>query len=213
MNLIIDFGPQFLALTLALIQLRRLSLAYKLVLLQLCITIITDAFALYTKLQFRSNEGIYNVYVVLEMVLLSSVIYQAIENYKFKKLIKYTVSAFLILASILLSISSTMLELNYPILIIAFISIAFFNLYFIIHPKTEKSLIKNPMMIIAIGHVIYFLGVTPYFVGRHFLIEAYPEVANVLFSYINMSLSAIRYLCIATAFGFMLISTKKTSLA
>jgi len=212
MNLIIEFGPQFTALLLAAFQLNKLSLAYKFIFLQLCLTIVTDALALWSKFQFNSNEAIYNIYVVFEMVLLSCVIFNSIENIKFKKLIKYTIGAFVPISIISFMIGDIQ-KLNYPILIFAFILTAFFNLYFIIHPNTEKSLIRNPMMIVAIGHVIYFLGVTPYFVGRHLLIESYPEIANLLFSYINISLAAIRYLCISAAFGILLMNNKRINLA
>lgn len=212
MNLIIEFGPQSIALLLAVFQLNKLSLAYKFIFLQLCLTIVTDALALWSKNHINTNESIYNVYVIIEMVLLSFAIYNSIDNVRFKKLIQYTTGAFVPI-SIIAMIFNNINELNYPILIFSFLSIAFFNLYFIIHPKTEKSLFRNAMMIIAIGHVIYFLGVTPYFVGRHLLIEAYPQIAHVLFSYINMSLAAIRYLCIAVAFGILLMNNKRSEIA
>jgi hypothetical protein len=203
MKLILEFGPQFIALILALIQIKTLNRGYIFIALQVALSISTDLIAInYTGFQ-QSNELIYNFYLLLETILLSAAIYYSINNKSFKKIIKALIGLYFVVAIITFSLSSIH-KLNNTTLIFGFFILAIFNLYFIIHPDTKKSLTKNPMMVIAIGQVVYFLGVTPYYVGRHVLIAEYPLLADKLFNYINNSLAIIRYISILIGFSILL---------
>lgn len=180
--------------------------------LQLALTIATDFAAMQYSGFYRSNELIYNFYLLLETLFLSAAVYFSIENKSFKKIIKLLIALYFIIAIATFSINSIHI-LNYTALIFGFFILAIFNLYFIIHPDTKKSLLGNPMMVIAIGQVIYFLGVTPYYVGRNVLISDYPILADKLFNYINNSLAVIRYLGILIGFSILLYNTSRKARA
>lgn len=200
---LLNFGPQLLALLFGLISIRRLTLPYCLILAQISFSLFTDIFAIKYSNYHSSNEIIYNIYLIIETALLSSAIFYSITSNTVKRILGIALLAYL--CFVLFAFSNTsILRLNYPILILGFILVALSNLYYIIHPTTEKSILTNPFLIISIGHVIYFLGVTPYFIARDLIIGDDPIMETALFSYINLSLMVLRYIACATAFMLVL---------
>jgi len=206
---LLNFGPQILTILLGLISIRRLTLPYCLILFQILFSVFTDFFALQYLNFHSSNEIIYNIYLIIETSLLTSAIFYSVHSDKVKKILGISLITYLFFVLFIFSKSSFLL-INYQLLITGFIIIAFSNLFYIINPSTEKSIIKNPFLIFAISHVIYFLGVTPYFIARNLIIENNPEMEYTLFSYINMTLMIIRYsFC---AFAFFIVLRKNITL-
>jgi len=206
---LLNFGPQLLAILFGLISIRRLTLPYCLILAQISFSFFSDILAIKYSNYHSSNEIIYNIYLIIETALLSSAIFYSITSNTFRKILGITLVAYLCFVLIVFSRAS-ILQLNYLILILGFVLVAFCNLYYIIHPTTEKSILSNPFLIISIGHVIYFLGVTPYFVSRDMIIGDDPVMEITLFSYINESLMVLRYTFCAAA--FMLVFRKNYNL-
>jgi hypothetical protein len=206
---LLNFGPQILTIILGLISIRRLTLPYCLILFQILFSVFTDFFALQYLNFHASNEIVYNIYLIIETALLTSAIFYSIHSNNVKKILGIALITYLF--SVLLIFSkSSFLQINYQLLITGFIIIAFSNLFYIINPSTEKSILKNPFLIFAISHVIYFLGVTPYFVARQMIITDSPEMEYTLFSYINMTLMIVRYsFC---AFAFFIVLRKNIAL-
>jgi len=208
-SFLLNFGPQILTILLGLLSIRRLTLPYCLILFQILFSVFTDFFALQYLKFHSSNEVIYNVYLIIETSVLTSAIFYSVNSDKVKKILGITLIAFLFFVLFIFS-KSSFLQINYQLLITGFIIIAFSNLFYIINPSTEKSILKNPFLVIAISHVIYFLGVTPYFIARNLIIINNPEMEFTLFSYINMTLMILRYsFC---AFAFFIVLKKNNAL-
>lgn len=206
---LLNFGPQILTVILGMISIRRLTLPYCLILFQIIFSVFTDFFALQYLNFHASNEIIYNIYLIIETSLLTSAIFYSVQSDKVKKILGIALITYLFFVLFVFS-KSSFLQINYQLLISGFIIIAFSNLFYIINPATEKSIFKNPFLILAISHVIYFLGVTPYFVARQMIITDSPEMEYTLFSYINMTLMIVRYsFC---AFAFFIVLRKNIAL-
>lgn len=185
----------------------RISLSYRLICLQLFVSLITDSIAEWSGDNFGSNYLVYNLYMPIEVILLSWAgvlsIYQNIWRTRFKMLIY-----FYILTSIILFYFNPIHEFNTLLLIIGFLFLGILNLFLVIDPEGIKSPIKNPMMIISIAHILYFCAVTPLFIGRSYMLEKYPEMTNELYNLVNSSIMLIRYSLIAIALIIVFINAR-----
>jgi hypothetical protein len=164
---------------------------------QALFSVLTDISAYSCVKYFKiSNEFIYNIYMLGEFILLSSALYFSIvQSFIRKILIK---SLFILPAVTLLSyLFVSFYNLNYLILALSFIFLSVFNLLYLIVPDIRREDKPDPMFWVVIGHVIYFLGVTPYFAGREIMLSRSPDLADELFSYINNVLAICRYAFIA----------------
>ncbi|MEX1188022.1 MAG: hypothetical protein WED33_02115 [Bacteroidia bacterium] len=195
----IDLLAQIVVLIISLPMFGGLKLPYRLLILQVFISLIIDYIAYLVAQTSTSNEIVYNVYIILETSILCLVIYFSFVTGTVKKGIWIALMIYILIAIVFTS-THDIYQLNYKLLISGFILISILNLIYLIHPGINKSVLKNPLMIISIAHIIYFLGVTPYFIGRSLMIEKSPLMVNELFQYINKSLMYIRYGLIAIAF-------------
>jgi hypothetical protein len=195
----VELYAQLTVLILSLPLFGRLNWAYRLLIFQVFISLITDYIAYQFSKQGTSNEVIYNIYDIIETLLLSGLVYLSFQSEKIKKGIRISILIYALFTIISLS-THNLFKLDYKLIIVSFIFISSLNLIYIIHPEVNKSFSKNPLMIIAMSHVIYCLGITPYFIGREMIIEQNTDMANELFDYIIKSLMYVRYGLIAIAF-------------
>lgn len=195
----VELYAQLTVLILSLPLFGRLNWAYRLLIFQVVISLIADYIAYLFRIEYKSNEIIYNIYDIFETLLLSGLVYFSFRSEKIKKAIAITIIIYAILA-IISSSTHDLYKLDYKLIIVSFIFISSLNLIYIIHPEVNKSFSKNPLMIVAMAHVIYCLGITPYFIGREMMIEQNRDMANELFNYIIKTLMYVRYGLIAIAF-------------
>lgn len=195
----VELLAQITVLIISLPLIGRLNWAYRLLILQVFISLIVDYIAYLVGQQGVSNEIVYNFYIIVEPILLSGVIYFSFDSNRIKTGIRIALYLFVLLTVISFSLQNLLL-LNYKLLIAGFFIVSILNLIYIVHPEVNKSVFKNPLMIISIAHIIYFLGITPYFIGREMIIEQNREMATELFNYINKSLMYARYGLVAIAF-------------
>ncbi|MEZ5172156.1 MAG: hypothetical protein R2850_01250 [Bacteroidia bacterium] len=187
----------------------RLGIASRLIAVQAGVSFLADIAAYYCMSTWNSNnEFIYNLYMLFEFILISGAIYYSINHITIKKIIKFLLIAFPIV--VLLSyIKLEFTRLNHLALVINFILLSVFNLIYLVFPDYRDPKSVQPMLWVSIGHVVYFLGVTPYFTGREFIIENWPEMADTLFDYINNMLAVLRYLLIALGFALLYFRNEK----
>lgn len=204
--------PQFIVLMLSLPLMGRLSIAMKLIALQAAFSILADLTA-YGCVEFWGikNEFVYNIYMLGEYVLILSAIYFSVQDSFVKKALRICLVTFPILAMTSYLFVS-FLELNHIILVFSFLFLSAFNLLYLILPDVRNSSPADPMIWVSIGHIVYFLGVTPYFAGREFMINNRPDLADELFSYINIVLATVRYLFIAIGFTILYFTLNKSKL-
>jgi hypothetical protein len=212
MNSLAFVLPQFIVLMLSLPLMGRLSIAMKLIALQAAFSVLADLTA-YGCVQFWGikNEFVYNIYMLGEYILILSAIYFSVQDSFVKKALRICLVIFPILAMISYFFVS-FLELNHIILVLSFLFLSAFNLLYLILPDVRKTAYPDPMIWVTIGHIIYFLGVTPYFVGREFMINNRPDLADELFSYINIVLATVRYLFIGIGFTILYFTVNKYKL-
>jgi len=192
--------PQLIVMMLSLPLIGKLSMAMKLIVVQVAFSLSVDLLA-YFSVHFwtMSNEFIYNIYMLVEFVLIGSAIYYSIHNQIIKKIIQ--ISLFLLPIFAALSyFRLNFMQFNHIVLVLSFLLLSTYNLLYLIVPDYRNSVTSDPMIWVCIGHVIYFLGVTPYFAGREFMINSRPDLANELFSYINLVLVICRYFFIGIGF-------------
>jgi hypothetical protein len=196
MNSLLLTLPQLIVLILSLPFIGKLSMAMKLIVVQVAFSLLVDLLA-YFSVHFwtMSNEFIYNIYMVVEFVLIGSAIYYSIQNQVVKKIILISLFALPIFAAFSY-FRLNFMEFNHIVLVLSFLLLSAYNLLYLIVPDYRNSTASDPMIWVCIGHVIYFLGVTPYFAGREFMINSRPDLADELFSYINLVLVICRYLFI-----------------
>jgi hypothetical protein len=207
MNEYIDYIFQTIGILFCLTVINKISWAYRLICFQLIISLITDFVAEWSGKKFGTNYLIYNMYIPIEVILLSLAgvlsIYQINWKKRFEKLIYLY-----IFISIVLIYLNPIHEFNTLLLIVGFLFLGVLNLYLIIDPNGNKAPGKNPMMIISIAHILYFCAVTPLFISRTYMLDRYPEMTNELYQIVNRSLMLIRYFLIAIAMIIVFINAR-----
>lgn len=204
--MLLESTPQLLVFLVGLFLIKDLAWSYRFVYLQIIVSLITDTLAYEYIKTHPSNEVIYNVYLILEVVLLTAAFLSAYPDSRSRNFARFTLPVYTTIA-VIWQVFRESPNLNFQLLSLGFIIIACLNLLYIIHPQIEKSPLKNPMLIISFGMLIYFMGVTPFFVSREFMLSQNPEMADTLFSYINNSLMIVRYSAYLIAF-LILFHTK-----
>lgn len=199
-------SPQLIIFILALWQRKNLSFGMKLIAVQALVSLGTDILA-FLCIEFWgiTNAFVYNIYMVAEFLLIAAAFESAINSPRIKSLIR--TSLFLIPAFALYTYTfADFFRFNYLVLTVSFLILSIINLVYLIFPDLRVTS-NDGLFPVSIGHVIYFLGVTPYFVGRELIIENSPDLADVLFDYINNALAMCRYGFII--FGFISLSIRK----
>lgn len=202
--------PQLLVLALSLPQWGRLGAAARFIAFLAGVSFLIDIAAYYCMSVWNSNnEFIYNIYMLAEFIFISGAIYFSINHPTIKIVIRFLLFAFPL--SVLLSyIKLDFFQLNHFALVVSFILLSVINLIYLIFPDYRDHNSVRPMLWVSIGHVVYFLGVTPFFTGRELIIEKWPEMADTLFEYINNILAVLRYLLISLGFALIYFRTNKT---
>ena len=198
--------PQFIIVVLALFQRSKLSTGVKFMALQALVSCFADMMA-FCCIRFWgiSNEFIYNFYMIAEFVIIALAFRSAINSVSIQRAIRISIIAFPVFAVLIFGLTSFM-SLNYQVLALSFLVLSVINLVYLILPDIRLNS-SDGLILVAIGHIIYFLGVTPYFIGRELMIQSQPEKANELFVYINLVLAICRYLFIIL--GFLSLSLRK----
>lgn len=204
--------PQFIILIISLPVYRRLSAGLKCIAIQAGFSLLADLTAFFC-IQFWSvgNEFIYNIYMIGEFIFISSAIYFSMQDSIIRKIIQVSLIAFPAIAITSYLIISYM-EFNHFVLVLSFLLLSVYNLIYLIFPDYRIGKSSDPMIWVSIGHVIYFLGVTPYFAGRELMINSRPDLADELFSYINIVLAFCRYFFIGIGFITLYLKFNKTAI-
>ncbi len=198
--------PQFVIVCVAFLQRSKLSTGMQFMGLQAFISCIADLLAFScTNVWAVSNEFIYNYYMIAEFVIIAVAFRTAMNSKPIQRAIQISIITFPIFAVFMLGLTS-FTSMNYQVLAISFLILSVVNLVYLILPDIRVNP-SDGLVLVAIGHIIYFLGVAPYFIGRELMIQSQPEKANELFFYINIVLAICRYLFII--FGFLSLSFRK----
>lgn len=201
--------PQLIIVLLAIFAPVRLSWGMRLIAIQAFISFCTDLTAFYmAKMLGMNNEFVYMIYMIAEFVLIAEALKQSIiKAPRIKKLIQIVTFVFPTLA--LLTMATTNFEeFNYPLLSVSFVILAVINLAYLILPDIRKQP-DSGLLLVSIGHVIYFLGVTPYFVVREIMMANSPQLDEELFDAINIVLAMCRYGFVIAAFVMIYIVYSK----
>jgi hypothetical protein len=206
------FVFQFLAIIIGLLAFSALTDNYRLILIQIIISVIVDLLAIYVVRYIKPNNiFVYNIYMPIEFLTLSFSAYLTLNGNKLKHFLLYGITLYCLIALVSFILNGFS-NFNTILLILGFILMSSFYLFILISPNIDKSLIRNPFMIIVIGQIIYFLGVTPFWVLRDVLLLINSQFETKLFLLINKNLMMLRYaFCfIAFTFVFIRILFKKT---
>ncbi len=199
MRIFLDYIFQFLGLTIGILSLPKIKLQYSLIFIHLGMSLLTDFYAEWYGRLTGSNYEIYNVYMILEVLLLggSAMLY-------FKKRTWNNRLNIIMLFYLIFALCSfywnSIYVFNTYLLIIGFILIGSINMFIIIEPNGEKSIFKNPMILISIAHIVYFCAVTPLFICREYLLHNNLQLTDELFDIVNRNIVIIRYFLISVAF-------------
>jgi hypothetical protein len=198
--------PQLIIVLLAIFTPARLSWGMKFIAIQAFISFCTDLAAVYmAKMLGMNNEFVYMIYMIAEFVLITEALRRSMINApRINTSLQIVTFAFPILAILTMAITNFE-KFNYTLLSISFVILSVINLAYLILPDIRKQP-DDGLLLVSIGHVIYFLGVTPYFVVREIMMTSRPDLDEELFDYINIVLAMCRYGFIIAAFVLIYIA-------
>jgi len=203
----IDYIFQIIGLILGIFVFKQINWSYRLICFQLFISLCIDLIADWSGRNYGSNYLVYNIYMPLEVLMLSFAGILSINRSEWK--LRFTNILYLYsIITVFVFIFSSIRVFNTNLLIFGFIILGSLNLYLIIDPDGIKSIKRNPMMIISIAHILYFCAVTPLFVSRTYMLDKYPEMTNELYQLVNRSLMLVRYFLISIAMIIVLINAR-----
>lgn len=194
------FSAIIIALVVGLFVVHKLSIPYCVFLLQVLTALIFESIGTYIGLLSKQNNTwVFNIYMLLEMVLLgiagSLFLERSIRVYPLFvfgiMLILWMVNAFI---SDFDKLFNWFFVSSSALIIVLYVFILFKNLLF-----KKKRLFKEPLFYLCFSSILYFASVIPLFGLINYLIIDNITIATQLF-YINISLVILRYTLIAIAF-------------
>lgn len=194
------FFAIIIALVVGLFLFQRLSILYRVFLLQVLTALIFESMGAYIGLfSKQNNTWIFNIYMLIEMTLLGIA-----GSFLLDKSIRiYTLSAFGIMQLLWIinaligdfdKLFNWFFVSSSALIVILFVFILFRNVLF-----KKKHLLIESVFYLCFSSILYFASVIPLFGLLNFLIEDNIAIATKLF-YINISLNILRYILIAIAF-------------
>lgn len=158
-----------------------------------------------------SNVWVFNIYFLLEVLLLVSAAYYLINRPSLKKPYLVVLSG-LVLAWITMFFFKGIGVVYSPFFISYSFLLVVLYLYAISanHLFKTKRIYTQPMFVLCLAMIIYFGGVMPLFGTINVLNRDYPVLAKKLF-YINKGLVGLRYALVALTFWLCAREGKTTS--
>jgi hypothetical protein len=205
----------FAAMVVGVYSFKKLNNFYKIIFLQvLCASIIYVVARLITYHQKlkevpADNQWVFNVYIILEVLLLSSAATLQIKSNKIKIIIAFGVTGCLAMFGYHLSSVGFYRFANNTQIVAGILIIAIY-LYLIFSALHRPSSVnKFPTEVwLYIGLCLYFACNVPLMAFIHYLYSRSPELTETLFNFITNVLGNIRYLL--TAISFWIFFRKRT---
>ncbi len=179
----------------------KLTLPYKLLLLQIIMAFINDIVAwAIQKYVGYSNVPLYNIYTIVEVWLLGSACRLLFKNPVVRRMISYLLPCLTIIWMVNTIENGISVFNNWAVISNAIFYVIFYlmllgdNSIF-----TRKELYKQPLFLISMAIVVYYATIIPLFGLMNYLTNSKMQLAGKLFK-INFGAAILRYLLVATAF-------------
>lgn len=200
-NLIIIYATELLAILSGVYALQSLSLPYKLMLLQVVLSITHDLGAwLITHILLMNSNLVFNIYVHVELWIIGYACVLFINTKFAQRLILGSILAITIYGLISTYIKGIFVFNNWLIVITAlFFIVVFILLLFHNSVFTAKKAYAQPLFLIAVSVILYCATIIPLFGLYGYLVKNDVQVIDKLFS-INRFGLILRYSLVAIAF-------------
>lgn len=198
--LLILFSIKILALSTGIYYLRILSLPYKLLIIQILVSLLSEGYGYYLgAILHQNNIWVFYYYVLIECWLMGISGSFFISNKTFRKGIPLILGILTIVWLIDyfktdLNTFSNKFFISYSILLIVIYIAALTNRTFV-----NNAIFKSPVFWVALSSILYYSCIIPYMGMFNFLIKNSPKLADRLFD-INLTLNLVRYSFLAISF-------------
>jgi hypothetical protein len=189
------------AIVVGIVYWKWLPLPYRIIMAQVFVGILAEtAGKIMNLLHYPSNQWVFNIYMLLETLLLSSAAYFFMNEDSMRRLAKYLLFFFIGF---------------WPLCLYLYTFFQFFSAYYVSYSFflillytyvltnyalfTKKKLLGNPLFIICISVIMMFAGTIPYFGTLKHVVENDVDVA-LLFFYVIITINLIRYSLVTIAF-------------
>ncbi len=192
---------QLLALLAGFYCMDRLTLPYKLLLVQIFLAFINDIVAwAVQKYAGYNNVLLYNIYTVVEVWLLGSAGWLLLTSPMIRQIVKYLLPCLTIIWIVNTIINGINVFNNWAVISNAIFFIVFYLMLLIENSIfSHKKLYKQPLFLIAMAIIIYYATIIPLFGLMNYLTSSNMQLAGKLFK-INFGAAILRYSLIAVAF-------------
>jgi hypothetical protein len=198
----------------------RMSLAFKLLLVQvflaLILLIVTYAITIYQNRTHTNlnNQWVFNLYTLAEATLFFCAGFLSLRGKIGRSTFILMILPYYIIFILQGLVTGFSAFENYAYVAQSItISLLYFILLYFIFNTKSKNIAAVPEVWVSVGLVLYFACCIPYFSLFNFLNENYRSLSETLYFYINDVLAYLRYLFIAVAFWLIRRSSTPISLS
>jgi hypothetical protein len=199
-----EFLGPVVALIVGVYAYRKLSLTWRILLLQVLIYCLTLLLAYFATSESSSNHWVYNSYMLIEALTLGLAGYFYFKEQKIKQVMLTLIVLFVVVYFIYFSKYDFDVFANYMYAAQGVFLIPIFSmvLYYGFRAGVNNWT-SVPEIWVSIGILMYFGCLAPYLSMYTYLGKNYPDTSRFLFHLINDALANIRYFLLA--FGFFLM--------
>jgi len=186
---------------------KTLNLLYKVIFYQVVIAVMVyvASYAITTYQRSlkipENNQWLFNVYVLLEAVLLMTAAWIFFRERKLAWLIAVGFLIFLLAFLYQVYDSGFFQFVNYALVTEGILIVVFYLIILYIRFTSPGYIwYRSPEFWLCIGVTIYFAGIVPFYSMLKYLYTHHQKLSGILFHLINDVLGNVRYLCIALSF-------------
>lgn len=192
---------QLLAILAGFYCINRLTLPYKLLLLQIFLAFINDIVAwAVQKYGGYNNVILYNIYTIVEVWLLGSTCRLLLTSQKARQIVKYLLLCLTIIWIVITIVNGINIFNNWTVVTNAIFYVIFYLVLLIDKSIfSHKKLYIQPLFLISMAIIIYYATIIPLFGLMNYLTSSNMQLAGKLFK-INFGAAILRYSLIAIAF-------------
>ena len=201
LKLLNEVGLQAVVMVLGLIGYRRLPLFFKLIWWQVIASVFNYSMGQLLAHYFKVNQATYNVYIVIEALLLVLAGFYVLKSTKFRQARMWLLLLIIVVfvGQVLISGIGTLANYALCIYSIMIAGVYLLVLFQAIDRRREEKH-ANAIILVGLGIVICFACNAPYWAMFNYLNETYMEISTLLYNYVLNPLSNLRYLMVALGF-------------